>query len=306
MVAALAAAFLLQAVTLGGRVQSGVTVVPDTVTVGDPFEVRVRVRAPRGATIEFPEAPATGGAVEPLDPVQILPNTDTTATDQIAVYRVAAWDIGARAIGFPDILVRQDVGDRRVRLTDVSVFVRSVLPADSAARVPKPARGVIVFGLPWWFWTVLALAAAALLALVWWLWRRRRPPSQAIDPFEQARQAFARVESLGLVAAGERTRHVALMVEVMRDYLAAAVPSAKTSLTSVELLAVLRNDLPGVTKRLASLLAEADLVKFAGKAISAERATSLGREARAATEAVRAFQAAAAAAAAAQPLERAA
>jgi hypothetical protein len=60
-----------------------------------------------------------------------------------------------------------------------------------------------------------------------------------------------------------------------------------------------------VTKRFASLLAEADLVKFAAKSVSAERANSLGREARAAAEAVRAVQAAAAAAAA-QPLERAA
>jgi hypothetical protein len=305
VVAALAAAFLLQAVTLGGRVQSGVTVVPDTVTVGDPFEVRVRVRAPRGATIEFPEAPDSSGAVEPLDPVQVTPNTDTTATDQIAVYRVAAWDIGSRPIGIPDVLVRQDVGVRRVRLAEVSVFVRSVLPADSAARVPKPARALIIFGLPWWFWALLALAAAAIIALLWWLWKRRRPPVETADPFEQAQRAFVRVESLGLVAAGERTRHVALMVEVVRDYLAAVVPPARTSLTSVELLAVLRGDLPGVTKRFASLLAEADLVKFAAKSVSAERANSLGREARAAAEAVRAVQAAAAAAAA-QPLERAA
>jgi hypothetical protein len=306
VVAGLAAAFLLQAITLGGRVQSGVTVVPDTVTVGDPFEVRVRVRAPRGAIIVFPEAPDSGGAVEPLDPVQVTPNTDTTATDQIAVYRVAAWDVGSRPIGFPDVLVRQDVGVRLVRLAEVSVFVRSVLPADSAERVPKPARGLITFGLPWWFWVLLALVAAAIVALLWWLWKRRRPPSETADPFEQAQRAFARVESLGLVAAGERTRHVALMVEVMRDYLAAVVPSARTSLTSVELLAVLRGDLPGITKRLASLLAEADLVKFAAKSVSAERANSLGREARAAAEAMRALQAAAAAAAAAPALERAA
>lgn len=303
--AAFAAAFLLQAVTLGGRVQSGVTVVPDTVTVGDPFEVRVRVRAPRGATIEFPQAPDSGGVVEPLDPVQVTPSTDTSVTDQIAVYRVAAWDIGARAIGFPDILVREDVGMRRVRLTDVSVFVRSVLPADSTERVPKPARALFTFGLPWWVWALLALAAAGIVALLWWLWKRRRPPLRTADPFESAQRAFARVESLGLVAAGERTRHVALMVEVMRDYLAAVAPAAPTSLTSVELLAALRGELPGATRRLAPLLAEADLIKFAARPVSADRATSLGRDARGVVESVRAARAAAAAAAA-QSLERAA
>lgn len=282
--------------------QSGVTVTPDTVTVGDPFTIVVRIRAPRGASIEFPQTPDSGGAVEALDPVQVVPSTDTAAVDQSAVYRVAAWDVGTFAVRFADVLVRETIGVRRVPITDVSVVVASVLPADSALRVPKPARAVYTFGPPWWVWLLLALAAAAIIALLWWLWKRRRPGVPVEDPFAAAQRAFMRVDALGLVEAGERARYVALVVEIVRDYLAVVVPPATISLTSIELLAALRHEKLGATQRLASLLAEADLVKFARRPVSAERAFELGRDARRIIEMVHAAQAAASA----DTLERAA
>lgn len=306
MVAAVAAALLLQAVTLGGRVQSGVTVTPDTVTVGDPFTVVVRVRAPRGASIEFPERPDSGGAVEPLDPVQLVPSTDTLAADHSAVYRLAAWDVGRFAIGFPDVLVRESIGVRRVPITDVVVVVASVLPADTALRVPKPARAIFTFGPPWWVWLLLGLAVAAIVALLWWLWKRRRHPVVVEDPFAAAQRAFMRVDALGLVEAGERARYVALVVEIVRDYLAAVVPAAQPSLTSVELLVALRTERLGATARLATLLAESDLVKFARRPVTAERALELGREARQIVESLHAAVVARAAAAGPEALERAA
>ncbi|HEX7123350.1 MAG TPA: hypothetical protein VF178_13325, partial [Gemmatimonadaceae bacterium] len=217
MVAVLAAAFLVQAVTLGGRLQSGVVVEPDTVTVGTPFVITVRVRAPRSAVIEFPSTPDSSRAFEALDPVRVVPSPDTTVVEQTAYYRVAAWDVGAFTVTFPDIVVREAIGERRIRIANANVFVASVLPPDSSLREPKPARDVFRFGLPWWFWALVALAVAGILALLWWLWSRRRRPEQAVDPYDAALRAFNHVESLGLVAAGERARHVVLMVEVLRD-----------------------------------------------------------------------------------------
>ena len=35
-------------------VKAGVTAAPDSVRIGDPFRITVGIRAPRGATIEFP------------------------------------------------------------------------------------------------------------------------------------------------------------------------------------------------------------------------------------------------------------
>jgi hypothetical protein len=83
------------------------------------------------------------------------------------------------------------------------------------------------------------------------------------------------------VEAGERGRFVALMVEVLRDYLALRLPDALPSLTSTELVRLLRSrsDLP--VQRLANVLTEADLIKFARRPVTAERAREIGQEARA-------------------------
>jgi hypothetical protein len=90
------------------------------------------------------------------------------------------------------------------------------------------------------------------------------------------------------------------MVEVLRDFLARRVPDADASLTSTELLASLRDRATGVpVERLAPLLAESDLIKFARRAVSADRARAMGGEARAIVRDVEAKRAAEEAAAAA-------
>jgi hypothetical protein len=98
---------------------------------------------------------------------------------------------------------------------------------------------------------------------------------------QYAEREFARVERMGLLEAGERGRFVALMVEVLRDYMALRLPGALPSLTSTELVRFLRSrsDLP--VPRLATVLTEADLVKFARRPVTAERAREIGHEARA-------------------------
>lgn len=261
----------------------GVLVLPETVTVGDPFRVVVRVRVPRGATLDFPEAPDSGTGVEPLDPVVVAATSDTSVTEQTATYRLAAWDVGERAIRFPDILVREDGRVRRVEVgRDIAVVVASVLPADSTERSPKPARSLIEFGPPWWWWGLVALAALGVAAALWWLWRRRRQAGFAPrrTPKEVADDEFARIEAMELVASGERGAYVALMVDVVRDYVARVIPSAAPSLTTSELVQRLRGDRRLPLARLARLLQDVDLVKFAGVPIDAGRAALAGDEAR--------------------------
>jgi len=286
-VSALAILALVQAVTLSGRLQGGVTITPDTVRVGDPFTVSVRVRAPLGASIEFPAAPDSGGPVEPLDPVQITTTADSAAIDQTASYRLAAWRVGTFQVPFGDVFVRQEIGNRRVEVSGVVVHVVSVLPADSAGVEPKPQRAVFTFGLPWWIWALALAVAVAILALIGWLWRRRRRrPTVREAPYALAEREFDRVEAIGLLAAGERARHVSLMIEVLRDYLAAAVPGASISQTSTELAGAIRRAGIGTYARCAALLSEVDLVKFARRPLTSDRAAALGREARAIAAAV--------------------
>ncbi|MDB4875998.1 MAG: hypothetical protein JWM41_2444 [Gemmatimonadetes bacterium] len=267
-------------------VKAGVTVAPDSVRIGDPFRVTVGIRAPKGATIEFPQATDSASTVQSLDPVAVRTSADTTAVEQYADYRVAAWDIGLQPIRLADAIVRFNGAERRVPLGSNAVFVRSLLPTDSTKRIPKPVRALFEFSVfPWW---LVALIAAAIVAglLFWWWWRRRRKnlPIVVIDPYARAESEFQRIEALGLIEAGERGRYVALTVEVLRDYLAARYAEAALSLTSTELQRSVRT-LPHLPhERLVRLLTEADLIKFARRAVSGDRARELGREARAIVE----------------------
>jgi len=278
-VAPLARPALAQQIT----VKAGVVVTPDTVRVGDPFRVTVGVRAPLGATIEFPKTTDSTSTVQSLDPVAVRTMPDTSVVEQFADYRVAAWDVAEQPIKLGAVVVRLGRASRTIQIGD-SVFVKSVLPADTALRVPKPARPLYEMSIfPWWLWALIAAAIVAIGLLIWW-WvrRRRRPPAPVIvDPFAHAEAEFARIEALGLLEAGERGRYVTLMVEVLRDYLAARYAEAALSLTSTELQRSVR-ELPHVPQdRLTRLLTDADLIKFARRPVSTERAREIGREARA-------------------------
>lgn len=268
-------------------VQYGVTLSRDTVTIGEPFEVRVRVRAPAGAGIRFPDNPDTTGMVHARDPRVVTTTDSVQALDQTAVYRVAAWDVGTQPVVLGDVQVRwtgvDDRGERTVPLGGIEVYVRSVLPADSSLHVPKPARPLWeTRPFPWWLLAALLAAIALGLLIWWWVRRRRRPPAPVVvDPYDRARREFNRIEAMGLVDVGERTRYAALVVEVLRDYLAARYPEAGLPLTSRELVAALRRRPAVVGERLARVLHEADLAKFAGWTLDEPQARALGAEARA-------------------------
>jgi hypothetical protein len=266
------------------RVQMGVLVRPDTVTVGQHFQVLVRVRAPRGSQISFPPGPDSGLSIEAVDPRAVHASPDSTFTEETAVYTLVAWDTGWQASRLGDLVVTADGADHRVTIAGDSVRVRSVLPADSALRVPKPARDILVAGRPWWHWLLAGLAALALLALLFWWWRRRRQRRSGDageDAYETAVREFDRIASLGLLEAGEPGRYVALNTDAARDYLAARLgDDARRSLTSTELLASVSARAEVDVRRLAPLLAESDLIKFARRPVTTARAKELGAEAR--------------------------
>ena len=264
-------------------VQAAVGIEPDTVRIGDPFLLQIGIRAPLGATVAFPPAPDSTGAVQGLDPVRVETRPDSGGVVQWGYYRVAAWDVGDQPITLGDVVVTIGGRSRRIPIAGRKVFVASVLPADTAQRVPKPPRPLYEFAAPmWWLWLALAGLAVVLL-LLWWWWRRRKRgrPIAVRDPFEHAEREFARIQALRLVEAGERGRYVTLVVEVLRDYLAARYPRAPLSLTSTELLSALRGERNVPNDQLMRVLNETDLIKFARRPVTAERAQEIGREARA-------------------------
>lgn len=266
-------------------VQLGSRVTPDTVTVGQRFVLLLKVRAPVGATIEFPATVDSAVAASPTAP-QIIGTPlrdsvpDATGTTHTAAYRFTAWDVGPQRLGLGSIAITVNGTTEYVSLADQSVFVRSVLPADTTQRQPKPPRPAIVL-VPFNWWPLIALLIALLLALLaWWLWRwYRRRRAAPLPPFETAEREFARIEAMGLLESGDPERYVVLMTDVMRDYLAARVEGISRSQTRPELISAAA-PIHAYAAGLAEVLSRADLVKFARERISSDEARALGAQAR--------------------------
>ncbi|MFI5243515.1 MAG: hypothetical protein ACHQRL_10945 [Gemmatimonadales bacterium] len=278
----------MRAIQAGAPVQMGASVLPDTVTVGEHFVVRLRVRAPKGAEIGFPVGPDSGVSVEAVDPRREQQGADTTVVERTATYRLVAWATGPQKIALGNLVVSLAGVDRRFEVPGIAIVVKSVRPGDSTGRVPRPARDVTFAPRALWPWIVGGLLLAALL--LWMIRRRlrRRPSSahSALDAFAHAKRDFARIEELSLIDAGERGRYVALHVDVLREYLAERIPDATRSLTSTELLAALRADAPVPLPRLVPVLAAADLIKYADRPVTANRARELAAESRGIVNAV--------------------
>jgi membrane protein implicated in regulation of membrane protease activity len=263
-------------------VQMGYRVNPDTVIIGQPFNLFVKIAAPMGVRFEFPAGPDTAmqNGVRPIElrGEKVVSMLGDTA---VALYQLVAWDVGVQPLRIPDVRAALGGNERRLPLSGALVFVKSVLPADTSLRIPKPPRPLIVLPVfNWWPW--LALAAAIIAAtLLWWAWRRyRNRPQAPVDPYVHAQREFERIERMGLLDADGEREYLALIVDVAREYLAARVPGVRRSDTTSELLREMQPR-DGVEVELPRLLERADLVKFAQADVTREEAHEAGQAIRA-------------------------
>ncbi len=277
--------------TAASRVRAGLLVRPDTVQVGDHFELTVKVVVPVDARIEWPTIEDTAALVVMRTPVRISATEEQDSRTETATYALAAWDVGSLSIGLPDAIVRFGGTMTHVPLASARIVVNTVLPRDTTLHKPKPAKDLFPRAVPWWerWWPALLVLAA--LALLWWLYRRRRTvvargAVQTIDVYARALQDFDRLDRLALADAGEGGRCAALAVEIVRAYLAARVPAALLSHTSVEVLRITANDARVPQASLAALFVDGDAIKFGRQPVGAVDARGLVTQARAIVDAI--------------------
>src|SRR5689334_23062878 len=123
---------LQQAVTAPARtgsqlpVQMGYRVKPDTVLIAQPFDLFIKVLAPKGVRFEFHLGPdtTTQNGVRPIElrGEKLVSMLGDTA---VALYHLVAWDVGTQSLRFPDVRVTYGNQQRLVPLADATVFVKS-------------------------------------------------------------------------------------------------------------------------------------------------------------------------------------
>lgn len=262
-------------------------VVPERVTVGSRFALRVQVRTEPGVSIIFPTALDSTDAVTGVGPADVRRGGDTLWT---AEYESAAWAPGVHALPPLEVVVRRaGAAPALVQVPASQIVVFSVLPAGERVE-PRPPKDV--WGWPWAWWEVLAavLAAVALLALVLYASRRRRRrprplPQITTDPRSVAIAALDTLRQRGVswLVRGDSKSYYTQLSQILRYYLQAVREPWSPDLTSAELIVRLRAD--GVSSfhafELSDILGEADLVKFAPVRPTVRDAAALTERARA-------------------------
>jgi hypothetical protein len=261
-----------------------VSVSADTVTVGEPFTVKVRVRAPKVATIRFPEVPAAGEGIDPVDPRAIEEGPTGEFLDRTALYTFVAWDVGRRGPALDPVGITIAGREERHAFPAPTVVVRSLLPPDAEREVPKEARPPV--RIPGRLWQYLVAGGAVLGAFIYWLrlrgQRRRQARGRAApEPWAQAKGAFAALDQLQLAESGEAGRHVIAHVDVLRTYLARRFPEVDVTLDGpAASVALTQLDFPLPVHRVAALLDRDAELRFAHAGVGAEEALALATEAK--------------------------
>ena len=92
------------------QIQMGTMIRPETVTVGQHFAAIIRVRAPRGSTIQMPVGTSMPLFVDTAGPMHSI---DTTAVDYVqttTAYVLVAWDTGSHKLGLGDVVIADSHG----------------------------------------------------------------------------------------------------------------------------------------------------------------------------------------------------
>lgn len=260
-----------------------VRVVPETVTVGERFAVEVRVRAPKVATIRFPDLPPAAEALEPVDPRSLRDGPPGEALDRTAIYTFAAWTPGPVAIPVGAVEVIVAGRSRIVSLATPTVVVRQLVPEDTLLAVPQALRGPVPLRGRWWQYAVLAGGLVVGALAYGWQRRRWRTPASPPppDPWIRARDGFNALDALDLLGAGEPGRHVIAHVDVLRDYLTRRFPAFPAVPAGPGFAEALRDaDVPVPTVRAAALFDEDARLRYAHADIAADAAAALATEAR--------------------------
>lgn len=261
-------------------VRAGYTIEPESLHVGDPGLLRIRVVAPPGARVIWPDAIDSTAAVEPLDPVSVREEMKDGLLESIATYRFVAWELGLPAIAIGVIRVEHNGAVRELQIGDARVSVMTILPADTAQRAPRPARSIALLNISNWpMWVLIGAGFVIAIIVGVWLQRRSSRPRPPAAPIATAKRAFGRLAALDLIGAGESAKHVAASVDILRNFLAMRNPNASQGLTTAELTRALADDGAVPVHRVAALLETADAIKFSGQSVDPPAAERMAGEA---------------------------
>lgn len=251
---------------------------PDSIAIGDHFDLEVTVEKDMMQMVDFP------GFDKGMftDWIEILEDSpvDTLSQEGRRIrlakkYRLTTFEEGTHWItGFPVLYVDKNIVDT-LRSPDSLFLQVGTFEIDTLTQTIRDIKSVMdaplkfgeIGGYILWAW----LAVLAVAALVWWLIRRRRnltlfgKPKPVDPPHVAAIKALEVLHSQKLWQNNKHKLYYTRLTDILREYLDGRYGIHAMEMTSDEILASLAET--GIPQKnyadLKDILRTADLVKFA-------------------------------------------
>ncbi len=258
----------VQAVPVHAAVEFLTGVDRDTMTIGDPFVLRLRVHRGADDLAEIAYGKDFPGAfeirqtreveTEQLDDGRMRETQDLV----LVIYQVGAFVVPPVSVHFVD--AEGDSG--KITSQPIAVWVQSVRPEGATdIRDVKPPVAIAA-QIPLWFWLACGGLILVLAGLIWYLYcRRRRPKAEAPAPPVNWLDELDAVRRLGLLERENYRQYYSLLSSVLRRCLEAKTPVHAVERTTFEIGRDLRAHAfdDHLVMDIEGFLNEADRVKFA-------------------------------------------
>lgn len=253
---------------------------PDSIMIGDRFDLVIDVDKDLVQVVEFPEFEARDGEIEFVESLPV----DTLERDGRRMklrkrYRLAAFDEGRYNLGTASVLYADKnlidtLSTRDSLYLEVTTFQidstsQSIYDLKGQRNLPFRLAEIRTYLL--WGLVALLLLAAAVYALVRWLRSRGKrlgdlfKPAPPLPPHVAAIRALEALHNQKLWQNNRHKQYYSGLTDILRTYIAARWEIGAMEMTSDEILAALRTaELPDKARMdLTTILRDGDLVKFA-------------------------------------------
>ena len=253
---------------------------PDSILIGDRFDLVIDVEKDLVQVVEFPEFENRDGQIEFVESLPV----DTLERDGRHLklrkrYRLAAFDEGRYNLGTASVLyadknILDTLSTRDSLYLEVTTFQidstsQSIYDLKGQRTLPFRLAEIRTYLL--WGAAALLLLAAALYALV--RWRRGRGkrlgdllrPAPPLPPHVAAIRALEALHNQKLWQNNRHKQYYSGLTDILRTYIAARWGIGAMEMTSDEIIAAMRPvELPDKARMdLTAILRDGDLVKFA-------------------------------------------
>jgi len=243
----------------------------DTLLVGDELVMTITATYPAGTQLHQPAEVKSDGRFL-IKRIRLLSSRQVSGLIEDRYEFVGSFfATGTQTI--PDFgFVWHDSTDviREISLPPESVYVKSVLPADTSGLDIKDIVGPQALPRRTWLIIAIILAAIGAIAIGYLFYRRRLlrmhvPEIPAEPPYEVAMRRLAELRAGKLIEKGDFKQYYIELTLILRNYIEGRFGIAAIESTTFELKRSLRHDdLPRSQAEAAlSVLMRADLVKFA-------------------------------------------